>query len=235
MNCCVVCSTPTRKQCGKCQVIYFCSRTCQLKQWPIHKERCRSRACAWEHEPHTKNVKLYGHVTGRVYHQPVTSESIHDIRSRLCNECVNDDYAGQPVFSRMSHTHALPLDYWNMWYEAGANMCWKDENKRSLLEKTIANLFSMYGTVSFAELETFQNLVDFFLLHHPPIVLMARLPIRLPGDHVQRISSKIILFDQSVSCAVEDVLLVTALVAIVMEYAMTYPTFDSPHGLPVMS
>lgn len=36
---CCLCVTETALQCGKCKV-YYCSKTCQTKDWNYHKEIC---------------------------------------------------------------------------------------------------------------------------------------------------------------------------------------------------
>lgn len=32
---------PATKKCSKCKSVYFCSKECQLKCWPIHKKHCK--------------------------------------------------------------------------------------------------------------------------------------------------------------------------------------------------
>jgi hypothetical protein len=40
---CAVCGIPLAdvKQCGGCRKVAYCSRECQRKHWPQHKEECR--------------------------------------------------------------------------------------------------------------------------------------------------------------------------------------------------
>lgn len=37
---CGECNASATKKCSKCQKVYYCSRDCQVKHWPMHKENC---------------------------------------------------------------------------------------------------------------------------------------------------------------------------------------------------
>lgn len=37
---CYICSKRTTKQCGKCFIRYYCSKSCQQLDWMVHKEYC---------------------------------------------------------------------------------------------------------------------------------------------------------------------------------------------------
>lgn len=39
---CVQCSVLAAKKCSRCEQIYYCSRECQVKHWPIHKTICQN-------------------------------------------------------------------------------------------------------------------------------------------------------------------------------------------------
>lgn len=39
---CAQCSTPAIKKCSSCELSYYCSRECQVKNWPIHKTICQN-------------------------------------------------------------------------------------------------------------------------------------------------------------------------------------------------
>jgi len=39
-NYCLVCNKPSTKKCSRCKVVYYCSKTCQTSDWPIHKSKC---------------------------------------------------------------------------------------------------------------------------------------------------------------------------------------------------
>lgn len=40
---CAECCAPSYKKCSKCEHSYYCSRECQVKNWPTHKHICLSR------------------------------------------------------------------------------------------------------------------------------------------------------------------------------------------------
>lgn len=42
-NYCAECCTLAIKKCSKCQQSYYCSRECQIKNWPIHKQICLTK------------------------------------------------------------------------------------------------------------------------------------------------------------------------------------------------
>lgn len=42
-SCCAQCSTPAIKKCSSCEQTYYCSRECQVKDWPIHKPICQNK------------------------------------------------------------------------------------------------------------------------------------------------------------------------------------------------
>lgn len=37
---CGKCRAPAEKKCSRCEQVYYCSRTCQVKHWPVHKPYC---------------------------------------------------------------------------------------------------------------------------------------------------------------------------------------------------
>ena len=39
-SCCCVCSKVTRSRCESCRHVFYCSPTCQAKDWPFHKLEC---------------------------------------------------------------------------------------------------------------------------------------------------------------------------------------------------
>lgn len=39
---CKICSTPTRFRCQQCEITYYCTRQCQIEDWPKHKSECQS-------------------------------------------------------------------------------------------------------------------------------------------------------------------------------------------------
>lgn len=39
---CAQCSIPAIKKCSSCEQMYYCSRACQVKHWPIHKPICQN-------------------------------------------------------------------------------------------------------------------------------------------------------------------------------------------------
>jgi len=39
---CIKCGKPSSKQCAKCRKVWYCSRECQVQDWKIHKEACKS-------------------------------------------------------------------------------------------------------------------------------------------------------------------------------------------------
>ncbi|XP_011500216.1 PREDICTED: uncharacterized protein LOC105364059 [Ceratosolen solmsi marchali] len=39
---CKICSTPTIYNCQKCNITFYCSKSCQIKDWPKHKLKCQS-------------------------------------------------------------------------------------------------------------------------------------------------------------------------------------------------
>ena len=41
---CFACAKPTTSCCGKCKIARFCSRECQITEWPKHKKLCRDAA-----------------------------------------------------------------------------------------------------------------------------------------------------------------------------------------------
>lgn len=40
---CAQCSMPAIKKCSSCEQSYYCSRECQVKDWPIHKPNCQNK------------------------------------------------------------------------------------------------------------------------------------------------------------------------------------------------
>ncbi|XP_014235731.1 tudor domain-containing protein 1 [Trichogramma pretiosum] len=38
---CEICSSPTAFKCAKCNLTYYCSKSCQVKAWPQHKTECQ--------------------------------------------------------------------------------------------------------------------------------------------------------------------------------------------------
>lgn len=38
---CIICNTSTIDKCDKCNIVYYCSLSCQLKDWDRHKKICR--------------------------------------------------------------------------------------------------------------------------------------------------------------------------------------------------
>jgi len=39
---CGKCKAIAIKKCAKCEKVYYCTRECQIKHWPIHKATCRA-------------------------------------------------------------------------------------------------------------------------------------------------------------------------------------------------
>ena len=37
---CSVCGKESTSRCSKCKTVYYCSRECQLRDWPNHKQSC---------------------------------------------------------------------------------------------------------------------------------------------------------------------------------------------------
>lgn len=42
-NLCGNCGKEAEKKCSKCEVIYYCSRECQVENWPVHKMKCGNK------------------------------------------------------------------------------------------------------------------------------------------------------------------------------------------------
>ena len=40
---CEVCAAPSFRKCARCRHARYCSRECQLQDWPEHKARCAPR------------------------------------------------------------------------------------------------------------------------------------------------------------------------------------------------
>lgn len=40
---CGKCNANAVKKCAKCEKVYYCTRECQVKHWPVHKEHCRPK------------------------------------------------------------------------------------------------------------------------------------------------------------------------------------------------
>ncbi|KAF1974145.1 hypothetical protein BU23DRAFT_638189 [Bimuria novae-zelandiae CBS 107.79] len=81
---CAVCEAPKCwKKCSYCKAIYYCSKTCQMKDWRTHKLVCQ----AFAHEltrPHERHYRVLLFDTqnpkGILHWAPVTSEGFHDLR-----------------------------------------------------------------------------------------------------------------------------------------------------------
>jgi hypothetical protein len=43
---CAACGEPATKRCAQCRGETYCSRACQLRQWPQHKKLCLRRVAA---------------------------------------------------------------------------------------------------------------------------------------------------------------------------------------------
>ena len=41
----VQCGALTTKECGACNTVFYCSKECQKKDWPLHKESCKGIQC----------------------------------------------------------------------------------------------------------------------------------------------------------------------------------------------
>jgi hypothetical protein len=37
---CAVCYKSQTQRCGRCKKVYYCSRQCQTRDWPVHKRKC---------------------------------------------------------------------------------------------------------------------------------------------------------------------------------------------------
>ncbi|KAH8405336.1 hypothetical protein KR222_005806 [Zaprionus bogoriensis] len=39
---CGNCQKPAKKKCANCKLVHYCTRECQLKDWPVHKDACKA-------------------------------------------------------------------------------------------------------------------------------------------------------------------------------------------------
>lgn len=42
-NLCGNCNKKADKKCSKCEAVYYCSRNCQVENWPVHKSQCGNK------------------------------------------------------------------------------------------------------------------------------------------------------------------------------------------------
>lgn len=51
-RCCGGCGAPNAAlRCSRCRAVVYCSKTCQVAQWPLHKKTCSARAPGSKEEP----------------------------------------------------------------------------------------------------------------------------------------------------------------------------------------
>ena len=67
---CFVCKKKTSTLCAQCHLVYYCTRECQVKDWPIHKTICASLPIP----PKTKSKSVYAFYMPEKDARPVFKE-----------------------------------------------------------------------------------------------------------------------------------------------------------------
>jgi hypothetical protein len=138
-----------------------------------------------------------------------------DLARRLCPTCANEKIHGLPAIFRVAMEAVTDVRCWEIWRDAGADMCVRHEG-RTVLEDCVSiwGTMGMYGGCT---KYPFDSLLRFFLFHHyPELVFISRFPKRLPDDHRDILNLHITLFRNAVQHEIDTWL--SPISGIVMDY-----------------
>lgn len=107
-NSCKVCGKEDAKKCGKCHRVFYCSVTCQKKDWKSHKETCTSSLQAATPNPHNNSDS--DELPKAIFSEPFTLEKfiphVNHIK-HVTKKCA-DMWVGLRMIGKMPVDSSLP-------------------------------------------------------------------------------------------------------------------------------
>lgn len=84
---CKKCKIPAEMACARCGMVHYCSRNCQVQDWPTHKQVCVSPAVRRESWVLTLVGRIRGNISAMAVHYP--GECIHADLTETIDEFMN--------------------------------------------------------------------------------------------------------------------------------------------------
>jgi len=105
---CKTCNTPASERCGDCNLIYYCSRTCQRSDWKRHKPECKKKKKVID-RINTASEEIVNHCLDQIKQCSLCTKNLNDSKL-ICNSCKLVGYCSSECQENHKSAHQRECD-----------------------------------------------------------------------------------------------------------------------------